>query len=529
MQFIEGHMTITFRVRSYGGDTVEPTPNLVLLDSSNWDDYSFKTSFQAFFYDSLGQRSLLGTVKIGYSGQPQGWTSSTIPKSFKKLPDGWFSLGQDVDYYHSICEHLIPEERDCFLDALGDVVADKRLLKVAQNEQVFGDSLMRSVSLSVIHGQFCRVLDGLVMLTEFRFAYSEPGDERNAPIFVDFWVKPASKPSTNVHVLIGRNGVGKTTLLNNMVGAILPKEDANSARGVFYMKDDWNDWFSLPSDYFSSVVSVSFSAFDPFIPPADQPDRSRGVAYFYIGMKKARSDIADLIQQPPKSDLDLSDDFIESLKSCLSQPAKRDRWLASIKCLESDSNFADMFLGQLIEMDSDTALLSARSLFRHMSSGHSIVLLTITKLVDTVEEKTLVLMDEPESHLHPPLLSAFTRALSELLNNRNGVAIIATHSPVVVQEVPRSCVWKLTRFRTEGRSDRPEGETFGENVGVLTREIFGLEVSKSGFHEMLQRAVNEGGTFENIMDEYKEQLGFEAQAILRSMITARDKVRTGLQ
>jgi predicted ATP-dependent endonuclease of OLD family len=146
----------------------------------------------------------------------------------------------------------------------------------------------------------------------------------------------------------------------------------------------------------------------------------------------------------------------------------------------------------------------------------------ISDRLDTVEEKTLVLLDEPESHLHPPLLSAFTRALSDLLHSRNGVAIIATHSPVVLQEVPRSCVWKLTRIRTEGRSDRPERETFGENVGILTREIFGLEVSKSGFHEMLQRAVDTGGTFDSILSDYEGQLGAEAKAVLLSLIAARD-------
>nr|WP_267874438.1 AAA family ATPase [Pseudomonas quercus] len=172
-------------------------------------------------------------------------------------------------------------------------------------------------------------------------------------------------------------------------------------------------------------------------------------------------------------------------------------------------------------MPEDEALVKAGLLFGRMSSGHSIVLLTTTKLVDTVEEKTLVLMDEPESHLHPPLLSAFTRAVSDLLQNRNGVAIIATHSPVVVQEVPRLCVWKLTRNRTEGRSDRPERETFGENAGILTREIFGLEVSKSGYHAVLQAAVDKGGTFESIYDDYKGQLGFEAQAILQKLISAR--------
>ena len=154
-----------------------------------------------------------------------------------------------------------------------------------------------------------------------------------------------------------------------------------------------------------------------------------------------------------------------------------------------------MDLGRLAELPKNEALIKAGLLFSRMSSGHSIVLLTTTKLVDTVEEKTLVLMDEPESHLHPPLLSAFTRAISDLLQDRNGVAIIATHSPVVVQEVPRLCVWILTRRRTEGRSDRPERETFGENAGILTREIFGLEVSKSGYHAVLQSAVDKGGSF----------------------------------
>lgn len=520
------YMTITFKVLGRGERADESSTNSVLLVPSNWDDYSFKTSFEVIFYDAEGQRLDLGTVKIGYVGQPHGWSLDAVPKLFETLPTGWFSLGQDVDYYQCVREKLTPDVRLGLLQALADVVADDRSLKAAQNEDVFGKSLMRGVSLSVIHGQFRRVLDGQLVLTDFQFAYRDPGDERNAGINVEFLVEPASKPSTNLHILIGRNGVGKTTLLNNMVGTIVTQEVLVQRSGRFHTKDIWGKWEPLPADYFSSVVSVSFSAFDPFIPPVDQPDRSRGVAYFYIGMKKARYGSPE---QPPKTDADLANDFVVSLRSCLSQPAKRERWHAAITRLESDSNFADMFLGQLLEMDTDSAIQKARSLVGRMSSGHAIVLLTITKLVDTVEEKTLVLMDEPESHLHPPLLSAFTRALSDLLHNRNGVAIIATHSPVVVQEVPRSCVWKLTRLRTQGRSDRPERETFGENVGVLTREIFGLEVSKSGFHEMLQQAVSEGGTFESILQEYNEQLGFEAQAVLRTLIAAREAARTSQQ
>lgn len=161
-------------------------------------------------------------------------------------------------------------------------------------------------------------------------------------------------------------------------------------------------------------------------------------------------------------------------------------------------------------------------LFKKLSSGHAIVLLTLTKLVEFVEEKTLVLIDEPESHLHPPLLAAFTRALSELLLNRNGVAILATHSPVVLQEVPKSCVSILRRVRLTGKSEKPKSETFGENVGVLTREVFGLEVRRSGYFDLLAKDVRSGKSYNDILSDYNEQLGFEGRAILRALIAAKE-------
>lgn len=169
---------------------------------------------------------------------------------------------------------------------------------------------------------------------------------------------------------------------------------------------------------------------------------------------------------------------------------------------------------------------TAMFLLSKMSSGHTIVLLTITRLVEKVEEKTLVLIDEPESHLHPPLLSAFTRALSNLLLSRNGVAIIATHSPVILQEIPRLCAWKVTRFGKQTSPDRPKIETFGENVGTLTREVFGLEVEKSGFLSVLKNSVDEGGSFDEIFNEYNKQIGYEGQVLLQTLIAARDNLVT---
>ena len=105
---------------------------------------------------------------------------------------------------------------------------------------------------------------------------------------------------------------------------------------------------------------------------------------------------------------------------------------------------------------------------------------------------------------------------------RNGVAIIATHSPVILQEVPRSCVWKLRRIGSKSIAERPEIETFGENVGILTREVFGLEVTQSGFHKLIQVAVEKGNNFNDTMGMFDKELGAEARAILRALIIIRD-------
>ena len=156
------------------------------------------------------------------------------------------------------------------------------------------------------------------------------------------------------------------------------------------------------------------------------------------------------------------------------------------------------------------------TMFSKLSSGHKIILLTLANLIDLVEEKTIVFLDEPEEHLHPPLVSAFIKALSSLLIYRNGVGIIATHSPVIVQEVPKKCVWILKRSGEYLIPRRPAMETYGENLGELTTEIFGYEVENSGFHKELQEVTKTCDSYEEAREIFHNQLGKEAKSILRA-------------
>ncbi len=519
-------MALTFIYLSAGLLLPATANNTAYLLPDGWDDFGYRTLFTLLVFDERGTKHSIGNVKIGYNNQVEGCTRDVFPPEFPGLGAEFFSLGQDADYYTNIIKNLSQPLVKNLLIQLGDVCYTPERLALAESGKVFHTSLLRSVNYSSINEQFRRILNGEAALTEYNFIYEKKALNDYSGVKVSFQVKPDSKPPTNIHILIGRNGVGKTTILNNMVDALIPNRSSAEKVGFFTTPGMFGE-VPLPKNYFAGVVSVSFSAFDPFTPPDDLSSNNDEVRYHYIGLKKrARDNIEQ--KSSLKDDDEQCLSFTCSLSLCLSLSSKRRRWINAVMTLESDLNFADMNLCNLVnvyDQDSsgDKAFFNevASKLFNKMSSGHAIVLLTLTKLTETVEEKTLVLIDEPESHLHPPLLAAFTRALSDLLMNRNGLAIIATHSPVVLQEVPKSCVWLLRRTRLESIVDRPDIETFSENVGVLTREVFGLEVSKSGFHDLLTRSVNNGQSYEQILSEYGGQLGFEGKAILRSMVLSR--------
>lgn len=518
-----------FRLADRRGARPSTGRSTAFLTIDHWNDYSYVTLFQLFCFDENGNGHDIGNVKIGFTGQTESIsTFSTLSKEFSELDQRYFSVGQSVDFYRHI-RGLPDTTRKELLRGLNDLVAYPEIISTIDDEKVLGTSLLRDISLATIRGQFARVLNGMAELTSFNFKFCRLQSDQFDAFALDFDVIPESMPGTNIHAIIGRNGVGKTTLLNSMISAVVSQDPS----GVFLSKSSFGEEKISP-DYFSSVVSVSFSAFDPFTPPQEQPDPAKGACYFYIGLKD-QGDPSRL-----RSLEELQNECVRALLACFQTRERLDRWRRVIDELGSDENFASMGLVRLHDVymtmrsgralaeqaDSDTLRAAFQSeahrFLKKMSSGHAVVFLTMTRLVSTVEEKTLVLLDEPESHLHPPLLAAFVRALGGLLHDRNGVAIIATHSPVVLQEIPRSCAWKIYRTSRSTAAERPKIETFGENVGTLTSEVFRLEVALSGFHKLLAESVATGQSYEEIVGSYKGQLGIEGRAVLRVLLATKE-------
>ncbi|WP_371069328.1 AAA family ATPase [Sediminibacillus sp. JSM 1682029] len=499
----------------YGRQKVK---NGVHLVKDNWNDYGFYTLYKAFFVNE-GQISEIGLVKIGREDMDdEENTRTNIPDEFTELEDTYFSLGQGKSYYENL-KKLGSEVRRDILYSLKDIAYDLDLFEQVKKYEVTKTSLLRDFKVFSVKNQFHRIANGGVPLTPYEFSYrhSLNGSE---PVIFDFEVEPDSMPPTNIHALIGSNGVGKTTIINDMIHSLLNGSTLEGNNNAFYDTETLDT-----TNLFANTIFISFSAFDNTPHYRDKTDEEDGPLYSYIGLKDSEEvevgdneEELDVIEKYfSKSPENLIIEFIDSIKRIkdTNDLWKLHKWEESISMLESDPLFKSFGIKDMDIRDIEELKIT----FNSLSSGHKIILLIITKLIEKVDEKSLLILDEPESHLHPPLLAAFIRALSDLLISQNGVAIIATHSPVILQELPRSCVSIIKRRDSENiKIQRPDIETFGENVGTLTREVFGLEVTYSGFHKMLEDLVEKGKDYDEIIDLFNGELGMEARTILRSLL-----------
>ena len=527
-----------FYVFEHQPQNVEEYRESVLLIKDHWDDwFRFETQFFVSYIDSKGKLHEIGAVKIGQKGMADGQRSPNLPTMFGELPEGCFSLGQSDLYYERI-KHLGDFVREKILTGMRDLAYNPDLYKKVRRYEVTQISLMRDVTHFMITRQYQRIARGNARLTNYEIEYTYPVVDGFDEVKLNFSVIPDSNPPTNIHVVIGRNNVGKTYLIKNLLSAIYSIDDGVD-HGVLCATNDSTGRLVQAGalQAFANVLCVSFSPFDDYSKILAHVSSKKEMPFTYIGIKQTlpTADVTTSMNKDVNKEhtgsLSLSDvlcnDFCKNLNNCLHSRRKSEMLRKTVGVLESDPIFEQSDLRQLIteekSVSEEEALKRANSVFRRLSSGHQVIMLTLVQLIAYLTERTFVILDEPENHLHPPLLAAFIRALSELLIGYNGVALIATHSPVILQEVPRKCAWKINRNGNEVTTSRLEIETFGATIGALTREVFGLEVRQSGFHKMLCDEVNKGNSYDEIKELFHDELGDEALALLRTLIMLRDR------
>lgn len=125
-----------------------------------------------------------------------------------------------------------------------------------------------------------------------------------------------------------------------------------------------------------------------------------------------------------------------------------------------------------------------------LSSGQRSLVLFCTRLMTASTGGALVLIDEPENHLHPYFITLMIQTLARTLQATGSRALVVTHSPFVVREFEKSTV-KVMKTSPEGVPEifRPSLQTFGADVSMISDYVFEDEAIRKGFQNSIDRAI----------------------------------------
>lgn len=480
-----------FRVLPYTRDLspidVGNYDDTFFLVQDNWNDFGFYTSFNLYSWIK-GNIEYIGLVKIGQFGVVKG--KIDIPQVFSKLSEEYFSLGQSVEYYKYFAKL---DDGRAYLTALKDFILedDSDRSEKIQSEKIFIRSLRRwddNKAQTIEEYKNALVLGSEIEDYSFSYNYNEM-------LSLKFNVEKDSFPPTNLHALTGRNGVGKSKVLVTMVKTIL-----HSFVGAKLITN-------YGFECFSKIVHINLSPF------SFKPIKNNSTLQYHCLSLNEASNNSNSIKI-----------FMEYMM-LIGKADKFKMWSEFIEALNTDPILNDLNLNERI-IESDIFLYKTNrvlsELFSKLSDGHKSLLLIVSCLIAHVSERTIVFIDEPEAHLHPPLVATLIRAITSILKKQNGVGIIVTHSPVVLQEIPRDCIWILNRHNTCISARRPSLETFAENINNIMTEQFGLQILNSGFYHYIKEAVKKCNSESEALNLFRNRLGMEGKLLLKVLFLDKD-------
>lgn len=484
----------------------------------NWNDFGYTTMYVAYYITENRKKVELGSVSIStineaddcFKNKPDSnqWVSY---KSFDYLSEGInysniISLG-NVEYYEKLYATFSDVEVISILEDLGDIAFNLDLFEKNKDLDVIHTSFLRGSSVNNLKQQLNRVAKKGVIQIPFNFKMKYTTENLIDTEFT-FKVIPESPLPTNVYGIIGNNGTGKTTLIQDIVKCYLRDKPVKSylvsqSKAELEIYDDYNN------GGFESVLFVSFSAFDMLntkyfskLENNDGNTELRKKDFKYIGNSTFVNE-----RQTMKNPEELAKDLIDNIKEIKKSPDRIKLWEEEVVKLSFDNEISNFISKNLNKKEINVEEVAK------LSSGQKMILLGLSALVSKIDEKTLIIIDEPESYLHPPLVSAYIRILSDILSKKNGVAIIATHSPVILQEIPKKCVWVLERDSNKNLTVRnPKIETFGENISMIMDDVFGLDIRNTGFYQYLSQLSEQKEEAKNLLNN--NELGSEAELFL---------------
>lgn len=444
----------------YSGTVVSPSvfPSFVLVFNDDWNDYSYYTWFCLYYFDEHEQRHKIGELKLMKRGEAD--TFDILDKSFDgPLDTNFCSLGIEPRYYSEIYRlfHDTPIANE-LLVSLRDCAYDHNIYEAFCEDEIFKTSLLREDSSQQAVWEATFLLSGKNKHAAYSFSLHF-APEYLGGAFTD-WDVPLiydALPFMRTVGLIGNNGVGKTQMLKMLIANLV---------------NDVPQPVSLP--LFRSCLAISSTPFDGY--DKIVPARPR-IPYQYFSIEQDAKYTPEtifasieaiyhrpLIHRKPMIQL-----YKESVDALLGKQVG-----AFLKYNEGEDNY---------DLDKDYL----HEQINIMSSGQLHIFNLLTFIHAHIHLSSLLVIDEPEVHMHPQIIASFMTMLGTILQRFRSYAIIATHSPLIVREMVGQNVY-LMRLVDGGIPNvaKVAFETFGADASELFMQLFQFDERMSSFYHYVK-------------------------------------------
>jgi predicted ATPase len=483
-------MKMYFYSKNYDFERWSPPNNIeypaIVLYEDSWDDFGYKTSYHVRFFDSPRE-----SEKIGFLGILQKDEKTTnLPPKFTELTEDYCSLGA-IDYYYQL-KKCFKKDAINILQKLRDCAINEEIKKNFVHDEGFKVSLLRSTGSEKALTEGKGIIDGhsRKFNSSFTFNCVIGNFENKHSISFDFERERNEFLPHRISCLIGKNGTGKTQYLSKL------------AMGMSGQDIELKKGFQPGRPLFSQVIAISYSIFDSFKKPNTVKilkEYGERFNYIYCGLRKTD----DSIQSYREIQSLLSESILK-----IDKMGKIEEWLESLSSLFHKDRLLELI--HEIAINQNVNVME----FLHVSSGQGIILSCVTNLYANITKETLIIYDEPETHLHPNAIYQLISILHEILNKTNSYAIIATHSPIIVQQIPSKYVRILSQMDNYVEIRQPGLETFGESLTALTNEIFGNNMNDEYYKKVLEKIASTRGMLRgdiNIDELFEGDLSLNAR------------------
>jgi len=552
-------------------DALSELGAVIELTSDTWDDYGHRTTLAASLIQASGAQPL-GRIKLLIRDEVA--TAAALNRLISEGWDGFFplpnadyvSIPTGIAFYEELGARLGGEEVLAAAMLLRDgslmtrLIVDEAAIAMTQL-QPFGFSLLRERGAQRAFNEGWKLFNHQGFEAKdvtFRFQ-----DRHGELQKLDLIFSPSLLPH-DINVLVGPNGSGKSQLLRQLVDHWLQVGNLPEQVG-----------FSSPSD-FSQIVAVSYSPFEQMRVDTAGLQLVDHDIYRYFGLRgrpsgkrieptlsldhakraAARGLIACAIDDQRFAAIEAWSHKLHTLHAVLSEAIEFDYAAIEVPATMASRTFqqtefaddvmvrwetredGDVKSHRGVRIDPNTLSdLNCGAITRHvdetagvwlfkdgepllLSSGQQLFAYIVINLLGSIRRNSLVIIDEPELFLHPTLEIALVGMLKSILEAYFCKALIATHSLVVVREVPRECVHVLEVTKEGLFIKHPPFQTLGGDIQRISSYVFGDRSVTKPFERWIdENAEAVGGRQELLAQLAPQDLNEELILELRAVPT----------